>query len=77
MPVRIVGGARTIRLERPAGVPLGLTVQGGAGRIEFDGRTLGRQGGQVTIEPPGWGAAGDRFRVDVVGGAKEIEVVEW
>ncbi len=39
-------------------------------------RTLGRKGGETTVESRGWAAARDRFLVEVVGGAKAIEVVE-
>jgi DNA-binding MarR family transcriptional regulator len=74
--VRIVGGASTIRLERPAGVPVGLTVVGGSGRIEFDGQASRRKGGEVVIESAGWSGASDRLAFEVVGGSKSIEVVE-
>ena len=76
VPVRIVGGAKTLRLERPAGTPVSLTIQGGAGRVVLDGKSLGRKGGETTVESRGWGASADRFRVEVVGGAKTIELVE-
>ena len=76
VPIQVVGGIRTLRLERPAGSALSLTVQGGAGRLEFDGKALGRQGGEVTVESPGWSGARDRFGLRVIGGAKAIEIVQ-
>ena len=39
--VRIVGGARSIRIERPAGVPVRLSVVGGSGQVHLDGTRLG------------------------------------
>ena len=76
LPVRIVGGARTIRLERPAGSPVRLNVQGSSGRVELDGETLGRKGGEASVESRGWSTATDRFAVEVVGGSRSIEIVE-
>jgi DNA-binding MarR family transcriptional regulator len=76
IPMRIVGGARTIRLERPAGVPVRLRLQGGSGQVALDGQVIGQKGGDVTVETRGWGNATDRFAFDVVGGSKSIEVVE-
>jgi DNA-binding MarR family transcriptional regulator len=76
VPIRIVGGARTIRVERPTGLPVRLRIQGGASRVEIDGQLLGKKGGEVTMESRGWADARDRYAMDVVGGSKSIEVVE-
>jgi DNA-binding MarR family transcriptional regulator len=73
--VRIVGGASTIRIERPAIVPVRLTVVGGSGGVVLDGIKLGEKGGKSTIEAPGWGKATNRYDVEIVGGSKAIEVV--
>jgi DNA-binding MarR family transcriptional regulator len=73
--VHVVGGIKTLRVERPASAALSLVVQGGAGRVEFDGRSLGAKGGETTVEAPGWSTARDRFAVNVTGGAKLIEIV--
>jgi hypothetical protein len=74
--VRIVGGAKTVRLERPRGVPVQLKIVGSAGSASLDGRTLGRKGGESTLESPNWGASRDRIALEVVGGSKSIEVVD-
>jgi DNA-binding MarR family transcriptional regulator len=76
VPINVIGGVKTLRLERPIGSALSLVVQGGAGRIEFDGKSMGGKGGETTIESRGWSTADDRFGVKVVGGAKTIEIVE-
>jgi DNA-binding MarR family transcriptional regulator len=73
--VRIVGGARTIRLERPSTVPVRLALNGGTGQVLLDGTRLGEKGGKVTIDSPGWDHAKDRYDVNVVGGSKSIEIV--
>jgi DNA-binding MarR family transcriptional regulator len=73
--VELVGGAKSIRLERPRGVPLRLRVTGGAGGITLDGKALGAKGGLTTVDSAGWTGRGDRFAVSVVGGSKSIEVI--
>jgi DNA-binding MarR family transcriptional regulator len=74
--VKLMGGARTIRLERPAGAPVRLRIQGGSERIELDGQVLGGKGGDVTVDSRGWAEARDRYAVHVVGGSKSIEMAE-
>ena len=73
--VRIVGGARTIRLERPSTVPVRLSLHGGTGQVLLDGTSLGEKGGKATMGSPGWDRAKDRYNVEVVGGSKSIEIV--
>jgi DNA-binding MarR family transcriptional regulator len=76
VPIRIVGGAKTIRLERPAGVPVRVRVKGGAGQVEVDRQSYGSKSGDTSVESRGWSDMGDRFSVEVVGGARTITVVE-
>jgi hypothetical protein len=76
VPINVIGGTRTLRLERPTGSALSLLVQGGAGRVEFDGETLTRKGGEISRESRGWSGAADRYGLRVIGGAKTIEIVE-
>lgn len=73
--VRLIGGARTVRLERPASVPVRLTNVGGSAQTTLDGTRLGAQGGRSTAESPGWDKAKDRYNVEIIGGAETIEVV--
>lgn len=74
--VRIVGGANTIRFERPSGVPVRLRMQGGTGRVEVDDHVHGKQAGDIVTESRGWASATARYALDVVGGSKSIDVVE-
>jgi len=76
VPIRIVGGAKTIRLERPAGVPIRLRVKGGVHQVEVDRQSYGSKSGDTSVESRGWSDTGDRFSVEVVGGARTITVVE-
>ena len=72
--VQVVGGARTIRIDRTRETPVRLLVAGGSGRIELDGQVLGRKGGEVSVDSAGWTGRGGRYSVEVVGGSKTIEV---
>ncbi len=74
--IRVVGGARTIRLERPAHVPVRLRIKGGVGQVEVDRQSYGAKSGDVSVESRGWTESGDRFAVEIVGGVKTISVVE-
>jgi DNA-binding MarR family transcriptional regulator len=73
--VDVIGGARTIRIERPRESAIRLHVMGGAAGIELDGQVVSAAGGQTTLQSAGWTGRGDRYVVEVVGGAKTIEVV--
>jgi DNA-binding MarR family transcriptional regulator len=73
--VKVVGGLKTLRLERPSGVPVRLNVSGGSGNVILDGARLGSKGGQTVIESAGWSPKADRVEVTIIGGSKAIEVV--
>jgi DNA-binding MarR family transcriptional regulator len=76
VPVRFVGGTRAIRLERPAGTPVRLRIQGGANSVNLDGTAHGKKGGDVAVESRGWSGATDRLSIEVVGGSRSIDIVE-
>lgn len=73
--VEIVGGARTMRIERPRETAIRLHVMGGAAAIELDGQVVSAAGGATKLQSAGWSGRGDRYLVDVVGGAHSIEVI--
>ncbi len=75
LEARIIGGAKTIRIERPAGVPVRLKLLGGSGGVLLDGAALGAKGGETVVESKGWSEARNRLALEVVGGSKSIEVV--
>lgn len=70
-----MGGVKTLRMERPRLVPVRLEVVGGSAQVELDGTSLGKKGGETTLESKSWSGATDRFEVEVVGGSKSIEIV--
>ncbi len=76
VPVRVVGGARTVRLERPRGFPVRLKIVGSTASATIDGVKHGAKGGESTVESPGWASARDRITLEVVGGSKSIDIVD-
>ena len=76
VPIRIVGGTKTVRLERPRGVPVRLKVVGSTAAATLDGLKLGKRGGESTAESKGWETARDRIALEVVGGSKSIDIVD-
>ena len=74
VPITILGGAKTLRFERPAGVPVRLRIKGGVGQVEIDHQSLGTRSADSSVESHGWTEVGDRFSFEVVGGAKTITV---
>jgi hypothetical protein len=76
VPIRVLGGASKIRVERPKGVPVRLTVAGGAGGIELDRQRLGGTAGQTVLESDGSSAATDLFGIEITGGVGRIQVSE-
>jgi DNA-binding MarR family transcriptional regulator len=76
VPVRVIGGANRIRLERPSGVPVRLQVAGGAAGIELDRQRLGASAGQTILESTGAANATDVFEIEVTGGVARVQVTE-
>jgi hypothetical protein len=73
--IRIVGGAVTVRIERPSRVPVKLTVVGGSAQVTIDGTALGGKAGKASTESRGWAGATNRYTFEVVGGSKSLEIV--
>jgi len=76
IPIRMTGGIKAIRLERPSGVPVRLAISGGVGSVEVDGQMTGHHGGNTSIESRGWSSTGDRYSLEVTGGTKTLTIVE-
>ena len=76
VPLRVVGGAKTIRVERPRGVPIQLKVVGSTGAATLDGMRLRGESAGSALSSRGWDGATDRYTLEVVGGSKSIEVVD-
>lgn len=74
VPVRMAGGAANIAFHRPAGVPAGARLTGGAVKLQFDRQQLGAFGGLTRLETPGFEAAADRYDIRVTGGASTVTI---
>lgn len=75
VPIRLTRGTNNIRIERPAGIPVRLELDGGAGRIDFDQQRIGGTGNTV-LESAGADGATDRYLLEISGGAGRITVTE-
>lgn len=73
VPIQFTRGANNIRIERPTGAAVRLTLRGGAGRIDFDEQRLNGSADTV-LETPGAAAAKDRYLVEIEGGAGKITI---
>jgi DNA-binding MarR family transcriptional regulator len=75
VPIRLTAGVNNVRIERPAGVHVRLSLRGGAGRIDFDEQRLNGAGDTI-LETTGAAGATDLYQVDIVGGAGKIKITE-
>ncbi|TMB45167.1 MAG: hypothetical protein E6J53_06620 [Chloroflexi bacterium] len=68
VPVTVNGGALTVHLHRPSGVPASVAVSGGAVSLNADSRQL-RAIGDLNYESPNFAGATDGYRIQINGGA--------
>ena len=71
--IRMTGGSSQVRVDRPVGVPVRISVRGGASSIDLDGQHIGGTGG-TTLATPGAEQATDRVSVEVTGGSGKVRV---
>jgi DNA-binding MarR family transcriptional regulator len=76
VPVRIVGGANRVQVERPAGVPVRLRIQGAMGKGQLDDQKLGGSGQETVLHSDGARSAKDVFDIEIVGSVAGIRVSE-
>jgi hypothetical protein len=67
-------GAANIAFHRPAGVPAGARLTGGAAKLQFDRQQLGAFGGLTRLETPGFETAVDRYDIRITGGASSVTI---
>lgn len=72
--VRLAGGASNVRMRRPAGVDVELSVKGGAGKLTLDDMHFDAVGGKVRLESSGFSRSTDRYAIEISGGASEISI---
>lgn len=71
--IRMTGGASQVRIDRPADVPVRLSVRGGAVSIDLDEQHIGATTG-ATLVTPGAETAKDRISIEFVGGVSKVKV---
>lgn len=76
VPIRFTRGANNLRIERPRGVHVRLTLDEGAGRIDFDEQRLSGPASHTILGTTGIADATDRYLIEITGGAGKITVTE-
>jgi hypothetical protein len=77
LPFLLAGGVSQFRLSLPGGVPVQVTVGGGASFVSVDDQNLTGIAGGTVLTPPGWAAATSRFDVDATSGFSQLTVSRW
>ena len=74
VPLRIDGGVRRLRVERPDTAELRVHLSRGSRRLTFDGLRLGSVGGGTDWESPDYTSVADRYDLGIGGGVDELTV---
>jgi hypothetical protein len=77
MPLLLAGGVSQFRLSLPGGVPVQVTVGGGASSVSVDDQKLTGIAGGTVLTPPGWATATSRFDIDATSGFSQLTVGRW
>jgi hypothetical protein len=72
--VRFGGGASHVELIRPAGVPVGVHIGGGASKLALDDVRLGSVGGKTDWRSPDYDEAAARYDIEIGAGASRVTV---
>ena len=72
----LAGGTSAARFDRPRGVALALQVRDGVSHLRFDGNRTESVSGAVRLQTDGYGAATDRFEIELRGGASGVTIGE-
>ena len=77
LPFLLAGGVSQFRLSLPGGVPVQVTVGGGASSVSVDDQKLTGVAGGTVLTPPGWASATSRFDIDAISGFSQLTVSRW
>jgi hypothetical protein len=72
--VFVLGGVSQLGLSRPAGVPLEVSIHGGASGLQVDTLGLGAVGGGFHWETPGFAEAEGRYIIEIHGGLSDARI---
>lgn len=73
VPITVNGGALTVHMHRPSGIPASVTVSGGAVSLDADGRQT-HAIGNLSFQTSDFGGAIDGYRLEVNGGACTVSL---
>jgi len=73
--VSVAGGASSVTLKRPKDVAVRLHMTGGAASVTFDAQWVAAIAGETNLESAGFARAGDRYDLEIAGGASSISIV--
>jgi len=68
LALTIAGGAGSVAVHAPDGVPVRLNLDAGAGSAALDDDRRSGLGAGTSLESPGWTGTGDRIEVDATSG---------
>lgn len=74
VPVRMTGGASTLDVHLPDGVPARVLLAGGAGQATIDGATHNGIAGGTTLSTVNWDGTADRYDLNLVAGVSAVSV---
>jgi hypothetical protein len=74
VPVRVLGGASNVAIDRPEGVAAYIHVVGGSTNLAFDDHHFGAVGGDVSLQSPDYEGASDRYDFAITGGASNVAI---
>jgi len=73
--VRFAGVASSVRLRRPAGVPVAIRIAGGVSHLTVDGQRAEQIAGKRRYVGPGFDGSPDRYELEILGGASSVKIV--
>jgi DNA-binding MarR family transcriptional regulator len=68
----LAGGTSDAHFERPRGVAMALQVRDGVSHLRFDGNRTESVSGALRLQTDGYGAAAERFEIELRGGASVV-----
>jgi hypothetical protein len=77
VPVVLAGGASLVTIAAPRGVPVRLSLDGGASSVLLAGRHYTGLAGGTMLAAPGWATAADRYDVQAPAGISQLTAGPW
>ena len=71
--INVSGGANNVTITAPSHSPWRVTVSGGVSAISINGNSSANLGGDFQQQSPEYGAATNRFDIEISGGASHVD----